>query len=130
MSGPDPRAGDRIDRRRGAFRGDRRYWDRYAARGRHATLTWRDEGTETTIRGDLVNIGGEGASFISNAVPPPDVPLWLQLDVTDRWGGRIDPVEARLVGTEDDPSGTTIAHIRFVHACPIDLFALTIDRVE
>jgi hypothetical protein len=93
-------------------------------------LTWLEGATERKIRGDLLNIGGEGASFVSEVLPPPDVPIWLRLEAGERQDGRIDPVEARLVQAADHPSGRRVAHIRFVGRCPIDLFALAVHRIE
>jgi hypothetical protein len=93
-------------------------------------LTWREGAAETTISGSLVNIGGEGASLVSDALPPPDVALWLQLDLGECPVGRVAPVECRLVGSAVGPSGMAVAHIRFVVPCPIELFDLTVNRGE
>lgn len=87
-------------------------------------MTWLEGATERTIRGALMNIGGEGASFVSDVLPPPGITVWLRLESDERQAGRVDPVEARLVDTDDDPSGRRVAHIRFVGHCPIDLFDL------
>jgi hypothetical protein len=128
MSTPEARAdGAPVPRRRRRPR-DRRFWERFPACGPRATLTWREGATGRTILGDLVNVGGEGASFIADDSPPSDVPLWLQLEAEDPWGGRIDPVESRLIETVQDPSGRSIARLRFVHACPLDLFDLAVRR--
>lgn len=121
----DVSATPRLSKRR-----ERRFWERFPARGPSATLTWLEGTTERTIQGDLVNIGGEGVSFVSDVVPPPDVPIWLQLEASGRQDGQIDPVECRLVETADDPSGIKVAHIRFVDQCTIDLFDLTVTRVN
>jgi hypothetical protein len=130
MKGPDAKAGRPSAARRGARPRDRRFWERYPARGPGATLTWLEGASERMIRGELLNIGGEGASFVSEALPPSGVALGLRLEPGGRWGGRIDPVECRVVRTADHPSGRKIAHIRFAGPCPIEIFDLAVRRVE
>ncbi len=116
--------------RRNAPPCERRLWERYPARGSGATLSWLEGATERTIRADLRDISGEGACFVAEVLPPSGVPLWLRPEAGERRGGRIDPVECRLVTTADDPSGVMVTRIRFVGQCPIDLFDLAVNRVE
>jgi hypothetical protein len=106
---------------------ERRLWERYPARESRASLTWFEGGDEKTVPGDLLNISGGGAAFISEVLPPPGVPIWLGLEAGARQVDRIDPVESRLVATSDDPSGMQIAHLQFVDPCPMDFFELAVN---
>src|SRR5579883_1484890 len=126
MQGPDARADRPPAARRGARPRESRFWERYPARGPGATLSWLEGACERTIGGELLNIGGEGASFVSEVLPPPGVALRLRLEPGGRWPGRIDPVECRVVKTADHPSERRIAHIRFVGPCPIEIFDLAV----
>jgi hypothetical protein len=130
MSHREPKPDRRSAPRRGAGASDRRFWARYAAHGPRATLTWAEGAAERTIEGDLADIGGEGASFVSDAAPPPDVLLRLRLVDGADPDGLIDPVEAMLVESADDPAGRTFARIRFVHPCPLDLFDLSVEPAD
>jgi hypothetical protein len=116
--------------RRGAPPCERRLWERYPARGSGAILSWLEGTTEKTIRAHLRDISGEGACFVAEVLPPSGVPVWLRSAAGERRGGRIDPVECRLVATADDPSGMRVTRILFVGQCPIDLFDLAVKRVE
>jgi hypothetical protein len=109
---------------------ERRLWERYPARESRATLTWSDETGERTIHGDLLNISGGGAAFVSELQPPSGVLIRLQLEANVRRFDRIDPVESRLVTTSDDPSGMKIAHLQFVGPCPMDLFEMAVNGCE
>lgn len=109
---------------------ERRLWERYPARESRATLTWLEGTTEKTTPGDLLNISGGGAAFVGEAIPPPGVPIWFQLDASGRQVDRVDPVESRLVMTSLDPSGMMIAHIQFVDPCPMELFELAVNGTE
>jgi hypothetical protein len=130
MKGPDPRADRPPAPPRGARPRERRFWERYPARGPGATLTWLEGVSERTSRGELVNISGGGASFVSEVIPPPGIALGLRLEPGGRRGGLIDPVECRVVRTAAHPSGRKIAHIRFVDPYPIEIFDLAVRRVE
>lgn len=109
---------------------ERRLWQRYPALEPRATLTWADGSTEQTMPGDLLNISGGGAAFVSEVPPPPDIPLWLALEASARLGAAVEPVEARLVATSADPTGRRIAHLQFVDACPMEFFELVVNGVE
>jgi len=102
---------------------ERRLWERFPVRETRAKLTWLVDGSERTIRGELLNISGGGAAIITDAVSPVDEPIWFELE-TD--GRVLDPVESRLVVTSIDPSGSTIARIKFIDSCPIVLFEMAI----
>ncbi len=105
---------------------ERRLWDRYPARESRASLTWLDGPHETTIHGELLNISGGGAAFVSDVMPPPGVSIWLELEAGVRLVKQIAPIESRLVTTSNDPSGMTIAHIQFIGPCPMDFFELAV----
>lgn len=109
---------------------ERRLWERYPARESRATLTWIDRDGETTVRGDLLNISGGGAAFVSEQLPPPGVPVWLQLEASVRQVESVHPVESKLVYTSLDPSGMKIAHLQFVIPCPMELFELAVNGGE
>jgi hypothetical protein len=102
---------------------ERRLWQRFPVRETRAKLTLIEDGSEKTIRGKLLNLGGGGAAIIVDVICPADEPLWFELD-TD--SGAINPVESRLVVTSLDPSGLKIARIKFIDPCPILLFELAI----
>ena len=106
---------------------ERRLWERYPARESRATVTWLDGTAETTVHGDLLNISGGGVAFAADVLPPPGVPIWLQLDARTRQLELANPVESRLVTTSNDPSGMTIAHIQFIDPCPMDLFETAVN---
>lgn len=109
---------------------ERRLWERYPARESRATLTWLDGNAETTTHGELLNISGGGVAFAADVLPPPGVPIWLQLDARARHVERADPVESRLVATSNDPSGRKIAQIQFIDPCPMDLFEMAVNGVQ
>jgi hypothetical protein len=109
---------------------ERRMWERYPARESRATVTWLDGSAEKTTHGDLLNISGGGAAFVSDVLPPPGVRIWLQLEARARQADRTDPVESKIVTTSTDPSGMKIAHIQFVEPCPMDLFELAVKGAE
>jgi c-di-GMP-binding flagellar brake protein YcgR len=102
---------------------ERRLWQRFPVRASRARLTWVENGSERMIRGQLLNISGGGAAVIVDVPVPADLPIWFELE-SDASGQ--DPVESRLVVTSLDPSGSTIAHIRFIDPCPMLLFELAI----
>lgn len=106
---------------------ERRLWERYPARESRASLSWVEGAAERTIRGELLNISGGGAAFVSDMLPPRGVPIFLRLEADVPEGIRIHAVEARLVMTSVDPSGMRIAHVQFVDPCPMDLFELAVD---
>ena len=106
---------------------ERRLWERYPARESRGSLSWLEGTTEKTIQGDLLNISGGGAAFVSDLLPPPGVALFFRLEGDAQEGIRIHAVESRLVATSVDPSGMRIAHLRFVDPCPMDLFELAVD---
>ncbi len=86
-------------------------------------LTWFEDGSEKTVRGELLNISGGGAAIIVDVVSPADEPIWFALEID---GKALDPVESRLVVTSLDPSGLKIARIEFISACPSFLFELSV----
>ena len=102
---------------------ERRLWQRFPVRETRAKLTLIEDGSEKTIPGKLLNLGGGGAAIIVDAICPADVPLWFELD-TD--SGTLNPVESRLVVTSLDSSGLKIARIKFIDPCPVLLFELAI----
>jgi hypothetical protein len=102
---------------------ERRLWERFPVRETRAKLTWCEDGSERTVRGELLNISGGGAAIIVDVISPADVPIWFELESDGRV---LDPVESRLVVTSLDPSGSKIARITFIDACPIILFELAI----
>jgi hypothetical protein len=106
---------------------ERRLWERYPARESRATLTWLDGSAERTISGDLLNISGGGAAFVSEVQPPPGVSIWFQLDTSVWQSQGIAPVESRLVATSFDPCGLKITHIQFIDPCPMELFELAVN---
>jgi hypothetical protein len=113
---------------RGRPHRERRLWERYAAGGSPVTLIWLAGATERTALGELRDIGGGGAAFASEDVPPPHLPIWIGPAPDAPREDRIEPVESRLVWTSDDHAGATIAHLEFVAPCPMKLFALVINR--
>jgi hypothetical protein len=109
---------------------ERRLWERYPTRESRASLTWLDGSIERTIAGELLNISGGGAAFVSEVQPPPGVSIWFQLEGGGRQSQGIDPVESQLVTTSTDPSGLKIAHLQFVEPCPMELFELAVNGAE
>jgi PilZ domain len=103
--------------------GERRLWQRFPVRETRAKLTWLKDGSEISLRGELSNISGGGAAVIVDGILPADEPVWFELE-TD--GEVLTPIESRLVVTSLDPSGTKIARIKFIDACPMLLFELAI----
>ncbi len=102
---------------------ERRLWERYPARETRASLSWLGQGGEQTVPGQLLNISGGGAAVITAAVLPDEQPIWLTLNAES---GAITPVECRLVTISIDESGERIARLRFVEACPMDLYELAV----
>lgn len=102
---------------------EHRLWERYPARQMRASLSWLEGMTERIARGELLNISGGGAAFVSEMAPPHGIPLFLRLEAE---GVRAHAVEARLVTTSVDPSGMRIAHLQFIDPCPMDLFELAV----
>lgn len=90
---------------------------------RSAKLTWIEDGSEKSIRGELSNISGGGAAIIVDAIFPADETIWFELE-TD--GQALDPIESRVVVTSIDPSGSKIARIKFIDPCPMLVFELAI----
>jgi hypothetical protein len=111
-----------------AARRERRLWERYPVRESAASLTWLEGETERSIRGDLLNICVGGAAFIGDVLPPPGIPIWLQLEARAHRGAGADAVEGRLLMSSFDPTGRKVAHIEFVDPCPSDFFNLAIGR--
>ncbi len=54
---------------------EHRLWERYAARETRASLLWLDHEIERTFTGKLVNISGDGAAVITDAMLPDDQPV-------------------------------------------------------
>jgi hypothetical protein len=102
---------------------ERRLWERFPVRETRAKLTWFEDGSERTVRGELLNISGGGVAIIVDVISPADEPIWFELEADGRV---LDPVESRLVVTSLDPSGSRIARIKFIDPCPILLFELAI----
>jgi hypothetical protein len=102
---------------------ERRLFPRHLARQPRARLLWYEQGLERSVSCDLRNISGGGAAVVTETIPPASEPLWLELE---SGSVAIQPAEARLVVVTYDPSGTQIARIRFVEACPIELFELAV----
>jgi PilZ domain len=105
---------------------ERRLWVRYPVRESRAILTWLEDSAEKTLRGDLLNISGGGAAFVTDTPPPLGVPIWLRFEAGVPQSDRIDPIESRLVAPSEEPSGMTVAHIQFVTPCPMEFFALAV----
>jgi hypothetical protein len=98
---------------------ERRLWQRFPVSDTGAKLTWYEGESEKTARGEVHNIGGGGAAVILNASLSVDGPIWIEMDGD---GDTLDPIESRLVATSLDPSGATIAHIKFMDPCPMSVF--------
>jgi PilZ domain len=98
---------------------ERRLYPRYLAQERAARLLWYVQDAERAVPCELWNISGGGAAVITANAPPANEPLWLELETG---ASAIQPAEARLVVVTDDLSGTKIARLRLVEACPIELF--------
>jgi hypothetical protein len=113
---------------RGRPHRERRLWQRYAAGGSRAALIWLVGASERAALGELLDIGGGGAAFVSETVPPSHLPIWLRPAADAPRANRIEPAESRLVWTSDGRAGTTIAHLEFVAPCPMKLFALVTNR--
>jgi hypothetical protein len=105
-----------------AARRERRLWERHPVRESRASLTWLEGETEKSIRGDLLNICVGGAAFIGDVLPPPGIPIWLQLEARAHRGPGTDAIEGRLLMSSFDPTGRRVAHIEFVDPCPSDFF--------
>lgn len=90
-------------------------------------MTWVAGEIEGRAQGELLNLSGGGAAFVSHVMPPAHVAVWLRLAVGVPRADRIEPAESRLVRTSDDPSGAKIAHLEFVGTCPIVFFELVVD---
>jgi hypothetical protein len=105
---------------------ERRLWGRFPVRESRASLTWLKGSSENTTHGDMLNISGGGAAFVTDTPLPTDVPFWIRLEACVRQVDPIGPIESRLVGTSEDPSGLTVAHIQFVTPCPMDFFELAV----
>jgi len=102
---------------------ERRLWQRFPVRETRVTLTWFEDGSEKTGRGELLNIGGGGAAIIVDVICPAGETIWFALEID---GKALDPVESRLVVTSLDPSGLKVARIEFLGTCPIFVFELAL----
>jgi hypothetical protein len=102
---------------------ERRLWQRFPVRESRAKLTWLENGSEKTIRGELLNISGGGAAIIVDVISPSDKPIWFELESDGR---ELGVVESRLVVISLDLSGLKIARIKFIDPCPMLLFELAI----
>jgi hypothetical protein len=102
---------------------ERRLWQRFPVRESRAKLTWLENGSEKTIRGELLNISGGGAAIIVDVISPSDKPIWFELESDGR---DLGVVESRLVVISLDLSGLKIARIKFIDPCPMLLFELAI----
>ena len=102
---------------------ERRFWQRFPVGEKRTKLTWIEDGSEKSIRGELSNISGGGAAIIVDAIFPADETIWFELE-TD--GQALDPIESRVVVTSIDPSGSKIARIKFIDPCPMLVFELAI----
>jgi hypothetical protein len=102
---------------------ERRLYPRYPACEHRARLLWYEQDAERSFPCRLWNISGGGAAVITEIIPPVNQPLWLELETS---ATAIQPAEARLVVVSIDPSGTKIARLRLVDACPIELFELVV----
>jgi hypothetical protein len=109
---------------------ERRLWERFPARASRGHLTWTEGAREKTMRGELLNISGGGAAVVCAVPPPPGVAIRLGLEAATWQAERIEPVEARLITTSEDPSGMRVAHLQFVEPCPMDLFELAVNGPE
>ena len=59
---------------------ERRLWQRFPVDEKRAKLTWIDDGSEKSIRGELSNISGGGAAIIVDVALPTDEPIWFELE--------------------------------------------------
>jgi hypothetical protein len=103
---------------------ERRLYPRYPAREQRARLLWYERGAERSVACELSNISGGGAAVITDTPPAANEPLWLELETG---AITIQPAEAMLVVVSVLPAGTKIARLRFVEACPIELFDLAVQ---
>ncbi len=102
---------------------EHRLWQRYPPRETRATLHWIDRTVEQAAPGKLINISGGGAAVMTDAPLPEQEPIWLTLAAGS---DPTTPAECRLVAISIDASGSRIARLRFVGACPMDLFELAL----
>lgn len=102
---------------------ERRLWQRFPVRETRAKLTWFEDRSERSSRGELMNLGGGGAAIIVDVNLPVDACIWFELESDARTQ---HSVESRLVVISLDPCGSKIARIKFIDPCPIDLFELAI----
>jgi hypothetical protein len=49
---------------------ERRLWQRFPVRENRVKLTWFEDGSEKTVRGELSNISGGGAAIIADVDSP------------------------------------------------------------
>jgi c-di-GMP-binding flagellar brake protein YcgR len=103
---------------------ERRLWERYPASETRVSLVWLGQGGEQSVPGQLLNISGGGAAIVTDATLPEEQPIWLTLQPDS---GAITPVECRLVTISINESAQKIARLRFVEACPIDLYELAVS---
>jgi hypothetical protein len=103
---------------------EHRLWTRYPARETRANVLWLDRNIEQSLPGRLVNISCGGAAVITDAPLPAQEPIWLTLSPGSL---ATTPVECRLVAVSIDASGSRLARLRFVEACPMDLFELAVQ---
>lgn len=113
-AGVSTRAGDSVERR------SRPRHPLHDARG---TLSWLDPESNRSVPAGLLNISGGGAAIVAASALPDNQPTWPALD---REPQGVTSVECRLVGIFLDASGLTVSRLRFVEACPMDLFELAV----
>jgi PilZ domain len=106
---------------------ERRLWQRYPVRESHAKLTWFENGSAQSARGELLNISGGGAAIILDVNIRSEEPIWFEIEAG---GDALEAVECRLVITSLDPSGSKIARIKFIDPCPMRLFELAIHGTK
>jgi hypothetical protein len=102
---------------------ERRLWERFPVRETRAKLTWYENHAEITVRGELLNISGGGAAISVDVDCPGEGSFWFEIESDGR---ALDAVESCLVVTSRQRSGSKVARIRFIDACPMELFEFAI----
>jgi hypothetical protein len=112
--------------RQAAASGERRTTMRYAASGTPLLIAWSEGDGHRTAAGTLINISLGGCAAEVPAFPPTDEALWVRLkdSASSPW------IQASVVETIKRGRFAwtrRIVRLRFVDACPYDLFKAAIE---